>query len=213
MDNDGVRARFLRAVSHDLRQPLHALMLYLDALDRRVPEGEARAVLGKASEAAQALVSMFESLIELSRLEAGKVTPEIGDVSVQDLFDDAIAREPCATAEPTTLHVKSDPILLDQILHHLVSNAVKHGGGAARLSAVDRNGAVELAVSDEGPGIPPEDRARVFDEFQRLDGAPQDGLGLGLTIVRKLADLLGHGVELRSASGGGATFVVRAPRS
>ncbi|MGQ0532237.1 MAG: sensor histidine kinase [Caulobacteraceae bacterium] len=213
MDSDAARARFLTAISHDMRQPLQALMLYLNALERRVPEGEARAVLAKADHAAQALVSMFNNLIDLARIETGKVQPEFGSVSLKDLFDTALEREPRAATDTTTLYVKSDPVLLDQILRQLVSNAMRHGGGSARLSATNRDGAVELAVGDAGPGIAAEHHSRIFEEFERLEGAAADGLGLGLTIVRKLSDLLGHEIEVRSAPGQGATFIVRAPRA
>jgi signal transduction histidine kinase len=212
MSSDAARARFLKAISHDMRQPLHALLLYLDALDRRVRDGEARAVLGKANQAAQALVSMFNDLHDLARIDAGKVAPDVGKVSVQELFDEIVTREPRANADVTSLCVKSDPVLLDQILRNLVSNAVKHGGGAARLSAAVGHGVVELVVRDAGEGIAAEDQSRIFEEFERLEGSSPDGLGLGLAIVQKLSDLLGHEIELRSAPGKGATFILRAPQ-
>jgi signal transduction histidine kinase len=212
MESDAARARFLKAISHDMRQPLQALMLYLSALDRRVPEGEARAILRRADQSAQALVSMFDNLTVLARIEAGKVEPALEKVSLQDLFDAAVDREPAAVADTTKLYVKSDAALLDQILRNLVSNAIKHGGGAARLSAAECDDKIEIAVSDEGAGIAAPDHARAFEQFERLDGASPDGLGLGLAIVRKLSDVLGHEVELSSARGQGATFIVRAPR-
>jgi signal transduction histidine kinase len=213
MDSDAARARFFKAISHDMRQPLQALLLYLGALDRRVGEGEARAVLGKADQAAQALVGMFDNLIALARIEAGKIEPDVARVSVQDLFDTAVPQESRADADMTPLYVMSDEVLLGQILHQLISNAVRHGGGAVRLSAKEHADSVEISVSDSGPGIAPEHHRRVFEEFERLEGASSEGLGLGLTIVRKLADLLGHEIEIRSASGQGATFIVRAPRA
>ncbi|MGD9981253.1 MAG: sensor histidine kinase [Hyphomonadaceae bacterium] len=213
MDSDAARVRFLRAISHDLRQPLQALMLYLGALERRIAEGETRSLLGKADQAAQSLTSMFDNLVELARIEAGKVEPEVRRVSLKELFDAACAREPRAAAELTGLYVKSDEVLLEQILRHLVSNAIRHGGGAAKLSATERDGAVEIAVSDDGAGIAPEHHTRIFEEFERLDGASSEGLGLGLAIVRGLAGLLGHEIEVRSAPGEGASFIVRAPRA
>jgi signal transduction histidine kinase len=211
MTGDSARARFLTAISHDMRQPLHALLLYLGALDRRVHDEEARAVLSKADRAAQSLADMFESLISLARLEANKVEPEIISVSLKALFDDLIAKSRAARADVTQLHASSDPALLEIILQNLISNAIKHGGGEAHLSAHVRDGAVEIAVRDAGPGIAAEDQERIFVEFTRLDSAPADGLGLGLTIAKDLATLLGHTIEVRSAPGAGATFVVRAP--
>ncbi len=211
MTGDSARARFLTAISHDMRQPLHALLLYLGALDRRVHDEEARAVLSKADRAAQSLADMFESLISLARLEANKVEPEIISVSLKALFDDLIAKSRATRADVTQLHISSDPALLEIILQNLISNAIKHGGGEAHLSAHVRDGAVEIAVRDAGPGIAAEDQERIFVEFTRLDSAPADGLGLGLTIAKDLATLLGHTIEVRSAPGAGATFVVRAP--
>jgi signal transduction histidine kinase len=213
MDSDAARARFLKAISHDMRQPLQALLLYLGALDRRVDEGEARAVLSKADQAAQALVGMFDNLIALSRIETGKIEPDVARVSVQDLFDAAVAQESRATADVTPLYVMSDEVLLGQILRQLISNALRHGGGAARLSAKEHADSIEISVSDSGVGIAPEHHLRVFEEFERLEGASSEGLGLGLTISRKLADLLGHEIEVRSAPDHGATFVVHAQRA
>lgn len=210
MPVDTSRARFLRAISHDMRQPLHALMLYLTALERRVGEGEARTVLGKADQAAQSLVGMFDNLIELARIEGGKVEPQLERVSLKDLFEAAVAREPRAAADLAPYYIKSDPVLLGQILNHLVNNAVRHGGGSAELSAVEKDGAIEISVTDQGGGIAAEHHARIFEEFERLEGASPNGLGLGLTIARELSALLGHEIEVRSTPGAGATFVVRA---
>lgn len=213
MDSNAARARFLRAVSHDMRQPLQALMLYLGALDRRLGEGEARALLGKADQAAQSLLAMFDNIVELARIEAGKVEPHIEAVPIEDVFNAAVEHEPRAAAEQTALSVKSDAVLLSQIVRHLVSNAIRHGGGTAKLSAAERDGAVEIAVSDAGAGIAAQDHERIFEEFERLEGSSSNGLGLGLAVVRQLADLLGHEIEVRSAPGQGATFIVRAPRA
>jgi len=213
MLSDVARTRFLKAISHDMRQPLQALLLYLGALERRVHEGEARAVLGKAEQAAQALASMFDDLVELARLDAGKVEPELGRVALEELFNAACEREPRAKADVSALYVKSDGMLLDQIVRRLVANAVRHGGGAARLSASQRDDDIEITVSDNGPGIAADHHARIFDEFERLDGASPEGLGLGLAIVRKLAGLLDHEIEVRSAPGQGSVFIVRAPRA
>lgn len=208
MDSDKARTRFLTAVSHDMRQPLQALLLYLGALDRRVKDDEARDVLAKADRAAQALAGMFDELVLLARLEAGKITPDLGRTPVQAAFENV--QEPGVSVGATPLQVRSDSDLLEIILRQLVSNGLKHGGGAVALSAEHRNGSVEIAVADSGAGVAPEDQQRIFEEFARLDGARADGLGLGLTIARRLASLLGHDIELRSSPGQGATFVIRA---
>lgn len=213
MDSDSSTSRFLTAIGHDVRQPLHALLLYLSALDRRVHDAEARDILGKADRAAQSLAGMIESLIQLARLDAGKVEPEIEKVSLQALFDDLLGRAPHASADATTLYVHSDPVLLETIMQQLLSNAAAHGGGAAHVSASERDGKVEISVRDSGPGVAPEDQERIFAEFARGGGAAQGGLGIGLAIARKLSTLLKHDIEVRSAPGQGAVFVVRAPRA
>ncbi|MBL8536016.1 MAG: hybrid sensor histidine kinase/response regulator [Hyphomonadaceae bacterium] len=212
--SDLAKTRFLAAASHDMRQPLHALTLYLSALTRRVKDDEARGILANAERAAQSLVSMFSVLLDLARIEANVITPEFEDVAVQDVLERVAAEHPGADIQvaPTTLIVRSDPVLLERIVRNLVSNAMKHGGGTARLSAADLGHEAQIMVSDDGPGIAPEDQAKVFDEFVRLDGrSASEGLGLGLAIVKRLADLLGHGVSLRSAPGQGAVFAVNAP--
>ncbi|MCX7358349.1 MAG: HAMP domain-containing sensor histidine kinase [Alphaproteobacteria bacterium] len=212
MDSESAKTRFLTAIGHDMRQPLHALLLYLSALERRVKDGEAREILNKADRAAQSLAGMIEGLIQLARLDANKVEPELERVSLKALFDDLIASTPHAAADTTELYVHSDPVLLETIVQQLVANAAKHGGGSAHLSAEEKDGAVEIKVRDSGPGIPTEDQERIFAEFVRLNGS-DGGLGLGLTIANKLAALMNHKMEVRSAPGQGATFIVRAERA
>lgn len=211
MDSDTAKTRFLTAVSHDMRQPLQALLLYLNALDRRVKDDEARGILAKADQAANSLAAMFDALVLLTRLEAGKITPELAPTSVQELFD--ALQIPGVTAKPAPMHAQTDPALLLAILDQLISNGLKHGGGAVQLSAEERNGAIEIAVTDRGAGIAPDDQKRIFEEFVRLEGSRADGLGLGLTIAERLAALLGHQIEVRSASGQGAAFIVHAERA
>lgn len=213
MDSESVKTRFLTAIGHDMRQPLHALLLYLSALERRVHDAEARDVLSKADRAAQSLAGMIEGLIQLARLDAGKIDPELERVSLQSLFDDLLARVLHASAEATPLYVHSDPVLLETIMQQLISNAATHGGGKAHVSAIEKNGAVQIEVRDDGPGIAPEDQERIFAEFVRADGSSGNGLGVGLTIAKGLAELMKHTIEVRSAPGKGATFVVRAERA
>lgn len=209
MDSDTGRARFLTAIGHDMRQPLQALLLYQDALDRRVKDGEARDVLAKATRAARSLASMLDALVLLARLDADKIQPELSHAPVQTLFD--AIEQPGVRASATPLQIRTDPVLFDISLRQLIDNAIKHGGGAAELSAEERGGMVEIAVKDFGAGIAQEDRERVFEEFVRLEGARADGLGLGLTIAQRIAALLGHDIGVESAPGGGASFVIRAP--
>lgn len=211
MESESATTRFLTAVGHDMRQPLHALLLYLSALERRVHDAEARDVLSKADRAAQSLAGMIEELIQLARLDAGKVEADLEKVSLESLFSDLVASTPQASADTTSLYVRSDPVLLETIMQHLLANAVTHGGGGAHVSATERAGKVEISVRDSGQGIAMEDQERIFSEFVRLGGTSSNGLGVGLTIARKLAALMKHEIEVRSTPGEGATFIVRAP--
>ncbi len=208
------KTRFLAAASHDMRQPLHALTLYLNALSRRADTDESRNIVAKAERAAHSLSGMFSTLLDLARIQAAVIKPQIEVFPLQDLLDRVVAEHPGADlkADITTIEVRSDHGLLERLLRNLVSNALKHGGGAARISVTTRDALCEIAVSDNGPGISAEDQTRIFDEFVRLDGrASSEGLGLGLPIVQRIAQLLGHDLELRSSPGHGATFTVRVP--
>jgi CheY-like chemotaxis protein/anti-sigma regulatory factor (Ser/Thr protein kinase) len=138
------------------------------------------------------------------------VEPEIADFALQDVFDRLAAENPGGnlTVLRTHLRVHSDAVLVERALRNLVSNALKHGGGEARISARLAGPRVEVVVADNGPGIAPEDQARVFDEFVRLDGRGE-GLGLGLSIVRGIANALEIPLELQSDAGRGARFILR----
>lgn len=213
--SDLAKTRFLAVASHDMRQPLHALTLYLSALERRVEGAEARDILAKMERATQSMVSMFATLLDLARIQAGVINPERSTFPLQEVFERIVAEHPGGKvqAAPTPLSVNSDPALVERALSNLVSNAVRHGGGHARLQAIAASdGHVDISVADDGPGIAEADQARIFDEFVRLDGrGGAEGLGLGLAIVKRIADLLGAGLRVESAPGAGARFTLRAP--
>ena len=175
------KTRFLAAASHDMRQPLHALTLYLNALSRRADTDESRNIVAKAERAAHSLSGMFSTLLDLARIQASVIKPQIEVFPLQDLIDRVVAEHPGADlrADATPIEIRSDHGLLERLLRNLVSNALKHGGGAARIGVTTRDTICEIAVSDNGPGIAPDDQARIFDEFVRLDGrASSEGLGL-----------------------------------
>ncbi|MBS0384440.1 MAG: response regulator [Proteobacteria bacterium] len=214
--SDLAKTRFLATASHDMRQPLHALTLYLSALDRRVQAPEAREILKKMENAAESLVAMFATLLDLARIQADVVEPEITDFPIQNLIDRLVSEHPGADvvaefAAPSLI-ARTDVLLLERLLRNLISNGLKHGGAPVRVVAAPVQGQLQISVSDRGPGIAPEDQARIFEEFVRLEGKPgNEGLGLGLAIVKRIADLLNLKLTLESTPPNGATFSVLTP--
>jgi signal transduction histidine kinase/ActR/RegA family two-component response regulator len=206
------KTRFLAVASHDMRQPLHALTLYLSALERRVESAEAREIVAKMDRATQSMIGMFSTLLDLARIQAGVVKPEIAPAPLQPVIDRILAEHPGSNVEAarTSLWARTDPLLLERIVRNLVTNALKHGGGKARIVVARDGRFAEITVADDGQGIPVEDQDRIFEEFVRLDrGAP--GLGLGLAIVKHMADLLQMPIRVESSPGAGARFILRTP--
>jgi signal transduction histidine kinase/ActR/RegA family two-component response regulator len=217
------KSRFFAAASHDLRQPLHSLGLFTSALDEHLTSPQARATASSIRESITALESLFDALLDLSRLDAGIVTVQPKNVMLQSLFDrlarefhvEAVARELRLRFVPTRAVVRTDPLLMERILTNLVANALRytpHGGvvvGVRRLG-----GRVAIAVCDTGIGIAPEQQALVFEEFFQVDNPGRDrsrGLGLGLAIVRRLTQLLDHPLTLHSRPGRGSCFRLEVP--
>lgn len=225
---DRAKARFLTAASHDLRQPIQAAALYAHILSGAVganPAAREAADLLQAS--IDSLSGMLSGLLDLARLEAGAV-----DVAVSDFRPAALMRRlaqefrDIATSEGTSLHVhpscvavRTDARLLERILTHLLSNAIRHGGGSGKrvlLGCRRRPGALEFQVWDDGRGIPPDARAAIFEEFHQLDNPERSavkGFGLGLPLVAHTARLLGLTLDLRSEVGRGTVFTVTVPRA
>ncbi len=214
--SDLAKTRFLATASHDMRQPLHAITLYLSALDRRVEGQEARDILKKMERAAESMVGMFATLLDLARIQANVVEPEVSNFNIQDVIDRLIAEHPgrdiTAQYSAPALSVHTDSVLLERLLRNLISNGLKHGGGGVRIVATPVAGHLKISVIDRGPGIAPEDQGRIFDEFVRLEGkGASEGLGLGLAIVQRIADLLDLSVSVKSSPQNGATFSVLVP--
>jgi len=220
------KSQLLAAASHDLRQPLHALGLYVAALAARARDAEWRPLVAHVETAANALEIQFAQLIDLSRLDAGALAPDRGEVALGALFarirsefaPQAAARGLSLAIVPTRLVVDSDPALLERIVGNLVANGIRytHRGGVL-LGARRRGERVAIDVVDTGIGIAVSHRQRIFEEFYRVKddaGSAQArrGMGLGLAIVRRFADLLGHEVALDSREGAGSRFRVVVPR-
>ena len=222
------RARFLAHASHDLRQPLHALNLYIGAIERRVanasaplPASTLLPLVDGLTNATRSMDRMFGALLDLARLDAGTMRPALENFALSELLDglrgeyadQAAAKHIACDIETTELAVCSDPALLESILRNLIGNALRYtelGGISVRCR---RSGTawVLLDVSDTGPGIPEARRQLAFDEFQRLDETAPGGLGLGLAIVKRLSVLLGIEVAITSSPGNGTTVNLRVP--
>lgn len=217
------KSRFLAAASHDLRQPMHALNLYLGALQRQDLPAGARALMQNVRQCTQAMDGLFESLLDISKLDAGAVSPHVEPFAIGPLLQRiAIEFEPQAHEKGLRLRVRAcrawvrgDPALVERIVRNLVSNAVRYTR-QGRILIGCRRAANRLAVQvhDTGVGIPPEQQALVFEEFYQVANPERDrtkGLGLGLSIVQRLAKLLDAPLTLRSRPGAGSMFALSLP--
>ncbi|NCA69192.1 MAG: sensor histidine kinase [Sphingobacteriia bacterium] len=218
------RARFLRAASHDLRQPMHALGLFVAQLTQRASAPETRRIAAQAEVAVASLQDLLDAILDISRLDAGVVAPEISDFCVDALLERvATSFAPSAVEKGLRLHlvpsrlcVRSDPLLLERILLNLTANAVRYTqrGGIA-IGCRRRGQQVRVLVCDTGIGITPAQQESIFDEFYQAANPEHDrrqGLGLGLAIAKRLARLLGGDIQLRSRPGRGSVFAVEVPR-
>lgn len=222
---NAAKSQFLAAASHDLRQPLHALSLYSAALKLRSTDPASAEIAARINEALESTTALVDSLLDISKLDAGAVRPESRRVSVKALIERIhadylpIASEKGLSfrASPEDVHVESDPALLEQVLRNLVDNAFKYTSvGGVTLYAKPEEHTVRIAVEDTGPGIHESERERIFQEFYQVGNPERDrtqGLGLGLAIVRRLTRLLGIELHLESVPGRGSTFAVTIPRA
>jgi signal transduction histidine kinase/CheY-like chemotaxis protein len=221
---NAAKTRFLAAASHDLRQPVAAIGLMVSLLREQVVTPALRRLADRMDSALASMETLLAGLLDLSRLESGTAAARVEPVALQPLFD-AIASHAGDEAtrqglrlrfRPTRLVVRTDPVLLEQILRNLVSNALRHTErGGVLVAARVRGSQVRLEVWDTGVGISEADQARIFEEFVQLGNPARDGakgFGLGLSIVRRAAALLGHSIGLRSRPGRGTCFVLQLPR-
>ncbi|ROR34346.1 PAS domain-containing sensor histidine kinase [Inmirania thermothiophila] len=218
------KSRYLAAASHDLRQPLHALHLLLQALERRSAAPEVGEIAAEMRASLAAMQQLLDTVLEVARLEAGAVRVRREDLPLEPFLEALQMRlAPAAAARGVALHLHlvpavldTDPVLLGSILQNLLANAVRHARRRVMLAARWGRTHVRLEVRDDGPGIPRAERGRIFEEFYRGRGAergPGAGLGLGLAIARRSADLLGLAIRLRSAEGRGSAFAIAVPRA
>jgi Na+/proline symporter/signal transduction histidine kinase len=218
------KTRFLAAASHDILQPLNAARLYVTSLVERQGGRDDAALVGNIDASLEAVEEILGALLDMSRLDAGAMKPEIATFRIDELLRQLevefapLARENGLdlTFVPCSLTVRSDRRLLRRLLQNLVSNAVKYTPSGRVLVGCRRRGArLRIDVCDTGVGIPPSKRRAIFREFQRLEHGARiaRGLGLGLSIVERIARVLGHKIELQSTVGRGSRFAAEVPQA
>ena len=217
------KSRFMAAASHDLRQPMHALGLFVGALVERIQFPEVKAIVKNIEASVTAMDGLLNALLDISRLDAGFLQPTLEAFPIQTLLDSLRIEFSLQALEkglkfkvlPSSAVVKSDPVLLKRILINLVSNAIRytHEGGVL-VGCRRRGGVLRIEVWDTGIGIPVERREAIFQEFYQLGNPERDrskGLGLGLAIVERMAKLLGTQVTVQSEPRRGSMFAVEIP--
>ncbi len=217
------KSRFLAAASHDLRQPLHALTLFVAALKARINYPEVRTLVEHIEASAAAMESLFNTLLDISRLDADVIEVKAVHFAADHLAQRMRQQFSALAAEKglrlriraAPFHLYGDPLLLERILFNLVSNAIRYTEKGGVLVGWRRRGRhVRVEVWDTGQGIPKDKQQNIFQEFVQLGNPERDrakGLGLGLAIVSRLGRLMGCRVEVESVPGRGSVFSLLIP--
>lgn len=213
------KTRFLAAASHDLRQPLQALGMFVSVLATRETDPQNAAIVGRIDQTLGALTGLLNTLLDISKLDAGLMRCDPRDAALGPLLTHLVAEaQPVAAARGLGLRAVAssarafaDPALVDIVLRNFLGNALRYTQSGRVLLGVRHRpkGAVEIQVLDTGPGIPPDQQALVFEDFHQVDNPAREkgeGLGLGLAIVRRVAALMGAQVTLASHPGRGSCF-------
>ncbi|WP_252508672.1 ATP-binding protein [Magnetospira sp. QH-2] len=217
------KSRFLAAAGHDLKQPLEAIGMFSGMLERSMQDERSQSIMRDMHDAQRSMRSLLDSILQLSKLEAEVVEPRLCCFDLKALVSQMAGEfEPRAAQKGLQLrsvipdlYVETDPLLLERIVRNFLTNALRYTRRGKILMGVRRRGAMALIqVWDTGPGIPDDSREKVFQEFSQLEDPDRDrseGIGLGLAIVRRLANLLGHQLECQSWVGSGSVFSVSVP--
>ena len=220
------KTQFFTAASHDLRQPLHAMGLFAEALRQRVHEPEVAQLVNSINESVDALEGLFSELLDITRIDTGGIEVHDQHFEVGDILRKLrLHFEPAAFEKGLALRLRggqrvvfADPLLVERILRNLVSNAIRYtNDGSVLVSCRQRGQRVLLQVWDTGVGIREQEQLKIFDEFYQVPGGrvvdpeQRKGLGLGLAIVKRLAQLMKAPLTLRSQSGRGTVFTLELP--
>ncbi|MCZ6737344.1 MAG: ATP-binding protein, partial [Actinobacteria bacterium] len=216
-----MKSDFVSTVSHELRSPLTSIIGSLDTVNRpelAPPEPVSQQLLLSARRQAGRLQRLIEDLLVVSRIDRGAIPLQIETIPIREIFNEVyrvVSIEPTITVEPERLEVRADRDHVTRVLINLVENAAKYAPDSpVELFAWEQASMAVLAVVDHGPGIPEDERDRVFERFTQLDQSDtrlKGGTGLGLSIVRSLAETMHGSVRIEATEGGGATFVVELP--
>jgi two-component system CheB/CheR fusion protein len=214
------KSRFLAAASHDLRQPLQTLALVQGLLAKRVEDEPTKKLLALQDQTLGAMSGMLNTLLDINQIDAGIVLPHVVNFSINDklnrLRDEFTYHAQAKGLElhvvPSTVSIQSDRRLLEQMIRNLLSNAMKYTvSGKVLLGCRRHKDVLSIEIWDTGIGIPDADLQAIFEEFHQIDNAARErsrGLGLGLSIVQRLGNLLGHEVLVRSKLGKGSVFSI-----
>lgn len=223
-DANRAKSRFLAAASHDLRQPMHALSLFVSAAKEAPDEARRLALLDRIEASANAMEGLFNALLDISRLDAAVLKPDIHDFALAPMLDRLyIEYSPIARNKGIELRVRvpteivrSDIALIERVVRNFITNAIRHTDrGGVLLGCRSRRDSVLIEVYDTGCGIPDDKLDDVFREFYQLHNPERDrrkGLGLGLAIVKRVGELLYHPITVRSIVGRGSKFSIEVPR-
>lgn len=217
------KSRFLAAASHDLRQPVHALGLFVSVAKQLTTEPERGLIIDRIEASVGSLAALFDSLLDISRLDAGILQPQIKTVALAPILL-KLAAEYAPEAHEKKLKfrvhcpdlaIRSDPLLFERVFRNLLTNALRYTkSGGILVTCRKRGGCARVEVWDTGIGIPPEKQAQVFEEFYQIGNPERDrrnGVGLGLSIVKRIAALLQHPMHLASRAGQGSRFSIDVP--
>lgn len=220
---DVSKSKFLAAASHDLRQPLHALGLFVDALENRIKYPEVRSIVDNIRISTDALSDLLNSLLDISKLDAGVLEPKPANFQLRPVLK-RIETDFSELAQSKSLQlevidcnyvVHSDPSMLERILRNLVSNAIRYTRqGSVKLDCQLQENQIVIDVMDTGIGIAKDQQENIFQEFYQIENSERDrrkGLGLGLAIVKRLSDLLNTELTVSSIPEQGSTFRVSVP--